>query len=226
MKNNITVVSNITSNLNNKTLTDFQQEILLGLLLGDSCFHFRNKNKKSVRLEFKVGKKNYSYLIHLIEIYKELFNVDTKIGETKTSFYIKTKTMKILYPFYTLFYINGKKVITDDLLNSKFFTEKTLAYWFMDDGHCENKAGRYKISTQCFSLENQKLLQIFLKTKFQIETTLYKKDGSHILVIKRGSTNRFRLLVEPYIIDSMKYKLGTFLRDNHGFLIKQNNNNA
>lgn len=211
---------------NNKNLTDFQKEILIGLLLGDSCLHFRNKNKKSVRLEFKVGKKNYLYLQHLIDIYKDLFNLNTKIGETKTSFYIKTKTIKILFPFYTLFYINGKKVITDDLLNSIFFTEKSLAYWFMDDGHCENKAGRYKISTQCFSLENQKLLQILLKKKFQIETMLYKKDRSHILVIKRESTKRFRSLIEPYIIDSMKYKLGTFQRDHNGFLIKQNNNNA
>lgn len=211
---------------NNKNLTDFQKEILIGLLLGDSCLHFRNKNKKSVRLEFKVGKKNYLYLQHLIDIYKDLFNLNTKIGETKTSFYIKTKTIKILFPFYTLFYINGKKVITDDLLNSMFFTEKSLAYWFMDDGHCENKAGRYKISTQCFSLENQKLLQILLKKKFQIETLLYKKDRSHILVIKRESTKRFRSLIEPYIIDSMKYKLGTFQRDHNGFLIKQNNNNA
>lgn len=211
---------------NNKNLTDFQKEILIGLLLGDSCLYFRNKNKKSVRLEFKVGKKNYLYLQHLIDIYKDLFNLNTKIGETKTSFYIKTKTIKILFPFYTLFYINGKKVITDDLLNSIFFTEKSLAYWFMDDGHCENKAGRYKISTQCFSLENQKLLQILLKKKLQIETMLYKKDRSHILVIKRESTKRFRSLIEPYIIDSMKYKLGTFQRDHNGFLIKQNNNNA
>lgn len=211
---------------NNKNLTDFQKEILIGLLLGDSCLHFRNKNKKSVRLEFKVGKKNYLYLQHLIDIYKDLFNLNTKIGETKTSFYIKTKTIKILFPFYTLFYINGKKVITDDLLNSMFFTEKSLAYWFMDDGHCENKAGRYKISTQCFSLDNQKLLQILLKKKFQIETMLYKKDRSHILVIKRESTKRFRSLIEPYIIDSMKYKLGSFQRDHNGFLIKQNNNNA
>ena len=131
-----------------------------------------------------------------------------------------------MFPFYTLFYINGKKVITDDLLNSIFFTEKSLAYWFMDDGHCENKAGRYKISTQCFSLENQKLLQNLLKKKLQIETMLYKKDRSHILVIKRESTKRFRSLIEPYIIDSMKYKLGTFQRDHNGFLIKQNNNNA
>ena len=211
---------------NNKNLTDFQKEILIGLLLGDSCLYFRNKNKKSVRLEFKVGKKNYLYLQHLIDIYKDLFNLNTKIGETKTSFYIKTKTIKILFPFYTLFYINGKKVITDDLLNSIFFTEKSLAYWFMDDGHCENKAGRYKISTQCFSLENQKLLQNLLKKKLQIETMLYKKDRSHILVIKRESTKRFRSLIEPYIIDSMKYKLGTFQRDHNGFLIKQNNNNA
>jgi len=211
----------------NKNLTIEQKEILTGVLLGDACMHFRNKTKKAVRLEFKVGKKNYDYLKHLIQIYKGFFKVSTTIGITKNSYYIKTKTMKILYPFYELFYQDTKKKhITENFLSTDWFTCKSLAYWFMDDGHCENKAGRYKISTQCFSLEEQKLLQILLKKKFNLDTVLYKKDRSNILVIKRNSIKLFRELIEPFIIPSMKYKLGTFKRDSRGFLMKQNNKNA
>lgn len=203
-----------------KTLNTIQKEILLGILLGDASMHYRNITKKAVRLEIKQGFKNKEYLEHLFSLFKDLTNENSTISTSSNAFYFKTLTLELLYPYYELFYKSGKKVIPLELMNNEYFTARSLAYWFMDDGHCENKAGRYKISTQCFSLEEHLKLHDILLNRFNIETTMYKKDNSYVLVIKRTSTFTFKELIGPYIISSMKYKLGTFERNNKGELIK------
>lgn len=189
-----------------KTLNTLQKEILLGILLGDASMHYRNLRKKAVRLEIK--------------LFKILTNDNSIIYKNHNAFYFKTLTLELFFPYYELFYKEGKKQIPIELLTHENFTKRSLAYWFMDDGHCENKAGRYKISTQCFSFEDHKRLIDILYKRFNIETTIYKKDKSYVLVIKRTSICSFKRLIGPYIIPSMKYKLGSFDRDLKGNLIK------
>ena len=75
----------------------------------------------------------------------------------------------------------------------------------MDDG-CKFSKYSYSIATNCFSIEDLKWFQAFLKSKFNLETTILK---SKVLYIKACSKDLFTYLVKPYINDCVKYKLIT-----------------
>lgn len=73
----------------------------------------------------------------------------------------------------------------------------------MDDG---NKAttGGYILATNCFTSEELKIFQEFLLNKFNLDTTIHKGNK---IYIRKKSGEIFKKLVNPFIIDSMKYKL-------------------
>ena len=72
----------------------------------------------------------------------------------------------------------------------------------MDDGcFSDNKC---IISTDGFRLDDILFLQRLLYNTFNIKSTL--KNGSKILISKI-STRKFFLLINPYIIQSMRYKI-------------------
>ena len=73
----------------------------------------------------------------------------------------------------------------------------------MDDGS-KPKYGGYLLCTMNFSQKDISIIQEFFKNKFEINTTI-RKDKS--LYIKADSKEKFKLLVSPYIVPSMKYKL-------------------
>ena len=72
----------------------------------------------------------------------------------------------------------------------------------MDDG---TKSGQ--IATHCFSYEEVNLLSSWLKNKFDINTTIQKQLKNYTLYITAYSRFKFELLIAPYIIPSMRYKL-------------------
>ena len=77
-----------------------------------------------------------------------------------------------------------------------------IATWYMDDG--SNGHYGYIFCTNGFSKDDVQLIQKFFKEKFDINTTI-RKDN--VIYIKADSKQKFKNLVSPYIIESMKYKL-------------------
>jgi hypothetical protein len=78
----------------------------------------------------------------------------------------------------------------------------------MDDGS-RNK-GYYHIATCCFTIEEHDNLKLIFKNKFDIDINIYlnKRDYLSINIpAKNNSNKKFKMLIEPYIIESMKYKL-------------------
>lgn len=105
-----------------------------------------------------------------------------------------------LLPIYKSFYLDGKKHIPFNLLDK--FSEVSLAFLFMDDG-CKTSCS-YSIATNCFDLKELEEFRIFLKRKFNLETSIFK---SKVLYIRAKSRDIFTSLVSPYIIPCMQYKL-------------------
>ena len=97
-----------------------------------------------------------------------------------------------------MFYYSGKKRIPDNL---SLLTPLAIAIWFMDDG---TKQFSYKIATDSFEKVDIQRLQEFLKMEWNIETTIQWDNG---LYIRSKSKEEFKKLIEPYVIESMKYKL-------------------
>lgn len=79
----------------------------------------------------------------------------------------------------------------------------------MDDGS-KNQQGA-NIYTDCFSLEDVKLLQNALKNKFSLHVTLQKHGNGWRLYIPKRQMTRFTTLIKPYILPSMCYKLDFYL---------------
>ena len=74
----------------------------------------------------------------------------------------------------------------------------------MDDGALHGE-----LATNCFTLDEIKLLQNMFLTRYNISTRLYNppKTGQYVLFITKESLHDFEDLVRPYIIPSMEYKL-------------------
>lgn len=189
-------------------LTDFQKQVLIGTLLGDSSLQL-GKKCVSPSVTCAHGIKQKEYCEHKTKIFESLgakcnYHKRNKIDK-RTGIYYEDYTMFIpanpeFLPYYNSFYPNGKKVIPLDLLDQ--FTEVSLAFMFMDDG--TKVTSGYSIATMCFKEDELIIFKEFLLHKFHIDCTV-SKDNS--LYIKANSRNLFTHLVSPYIIESMKYKI-------------------
>jgi hypothetical protein len=80
----------------------------------------------------------------------------------------------------------------------------------MDDGSLK-KIGNTKAFILCTDSYNKKevlLLGNMLKSKYNIHVNYHLKDNNYRIYIGSGQYNEYKKLIEPYIHESMKYKLG------------------
>jgi len=110
-------------------------------------------------------------------------------------------THPILTELYHKLYFDGKKELRKEFL--KDFGDASLATLFMDDGFKYNNG--YAICTNCFDTESLLEFKNLLYYKFGIESNYNARKVTYIL--DKESRDKFKSLIEPYIIPSMKYKL-------------------
>ena len=66
----------------------------------------------------------------------------------------------------------------------------------------------YTLSTPCFSEEEHNILLEALKHNFDISCNVTGKKYKSIYIPVKGDSNKkFKTLVEPFIVPSMRYKL-------------------
>lgn len=190
-----------------KILTEYQKAVLIGTLLGDSSFRCNGINPS---FSCAHCPKQKELTIHKTEIFKSLGAYYTysirNTPDKRTGKYYEAYIMRIganpeLKEWYKQLYPKGKKIIPIPLLK-EVFNEVSLAFMYMDDGS-KTPCG-YSIATNCFSKENIKEFQEFLKTKFNLSTTIHSQN---VLYIKACSKDLFTKLIKPYIIPCMQYKL-------------------
>lgn len=105
-----------------------------------------------------------------------------------------------------IFYLDNKKIIfrnIDELLKSPL----SLAVWLMDDGYKRNNCNAFRLGTDSFSLEEQKLLQKVLLKNFSIETKIHKKGNYWNIYIPERESKKFVAMVKRYIIPEFTYKI-------------------
>ena len=104
------------------------------------------------------------------------------------------------------FYVERRKRVPP--LIHRWLTPQGLAYWYMDDGSI--KSGQSKgviFNTHGFSCEDVQRLIAVLQESFQLHASIrHQKDGDQIYVSGR-SYERFRQLVDPFVINEMRYKI-------------------
>ncbi len=167
-------------------VSDVQREIVVGVLLGDAHLETQNGGL-SYRLKIEQGHRHAEYVRHLYSELREwvLTPPKQKMGRTKgvitLNLAFQTVSHEELASYGSSFYRARRKVVPERI--REITTARTLAYWFMDDGSIDVLEG--------FGLEAWERRQ---------------SDGLQIYV-SGDSYERFTELVDPYVIEAMRYKV-------------------
>lgn len=202
--------------------------VLVGCLLGDGYAYQTKVLDKGTSFRFKQSAKHKDYLYWLYDFFfsrgyctkagpREYRTVlINSLNEKKTyiGYEFDLFTFRSLNWLYDLFYKDGVKIISPELVN--YLTPMALAFLIMDDGGWVSGSKSVRIATNNFTSEEVRLLAQMFKEKFNLDCTvqlLSKKGGNrpkdkYAIYIKVISLPKLRELTVPYIIPSMKYKLG------------------
>lgn len=192
-------------------ITKRQHAIIVGTLLGDGLLE---RNGKYVRLRIDHGLNQKHYLLWK---HYELESLATSQPRIVSSYqkvekrdyerlHFSTYSSPALEPYWRAFYPSGKKMITEKAC--QWLDDPiSLAVWFMDDGYKRNDCNALRLSTDAYSLNEQRLLQKRLRNRFGIDATLHRKGKWWNLYIPRSEAYGFVQLVQPFILESLKYKI-------------------
>ena len=199
-----------------------QKEAIIGLMLGDASLQSQNKGK-TYRIKFEWGDKNKAYVLHVFNLFDEwLLSQPHKKerlspkGNLIVNWGFQTFSHKAFNYLAELFLLDkgGKKGISENLVQDHL-TPKGLAYWFMDDGgkldYNKNSKNRSVVlNTHSFTdLEVENLCDQ-LSNKFELLCEVRSNKNKKIIVIKDTSYSKFYQLINPYLLEEMKYKLPKF----------------
>ncbi len=199
----------------NIPLTQLQKEIIIGTILGDS---YLDCTKSGSRLQVKQSEKYKEYVFWL---YKELANLCKscpKQRKDNMQWYFNTRYIKELSDLRKIFYPNGKKIVPNNI-SDLLVSPRSLAIWYMDDGGLDYRPGdhyNFTITTNSFSIKENRLLVDVLKRNFKIEvniqTPLCRGKRYPELYIGVVGRERFLFLIRPYILNCFSRKLPPFIK--------------
>ena len=190
-------------------LTQRQEQVLLGTLLGDG---FLEQNGRNVRLKIDHGAKQKAYVFWLYEEFKtiaqqpyQLLFQDKRNDKIYEHWRFATYSLPLLNPWRQLFYQNGRKIISSKIF--ELFSPLSLAVWYMDDGFRRTDCKGLYLCTSAYSMEEQYLLQKYLKKRFHIQTKLHFAAKQVRIYVPSSQVDMFCTIVKPFILPSFKYKL-------------------
>jgi hypothetical protein len=198
--------------------TKEMDEYIIGTLLGDGHIEIEKAYRKSGRLEICHSLKQQDYLLWQLNFVIGLTDTlrtgeSTTNGKTYKSCGFHTLSHPKFLEYRNLFYgPDGIKVIKPSIKDR--FTIKSLAVLIMDDGsHHRNDTMR--IATDCFTLEDHRVLQNMLIDNFGLKANIgWEKEDKEAnqkahYYMWFNKTNAVKLsdLIRPHVIESMQYKL-------------------
>ncbi len=191
-------------------LTQKEHDLIIGSLLGDASIRQRDKNC-SFRVAHSFRQKGYlkfksSILTNFsfAEYYEKKRVIN---GREIHMIYLGTKTHQVFNYYRNLFYKNGTKIVSEEILNQ--LNSRSLAIWICDDGSYDNRQGYIVLCTNSYSLEEHKLMKRFFREKFGLDPTIGFRDGKYYyLRFKQEDSKKLIEIVRLFIPESMKYKIG------------------
>ncbi len=192
-------------------LTKRQREVIIGLILGDGHLETQNGGMTyRLKIEHSVVQKKYVDML-----YAEFSEwVGTKpvtrnkysFGKKVVSYGFSTYSSGQLRFYGQQFYRSGSKIIPPII--KKLISPLSLAVWFMDDGSKKSPIHKsYVIHSLGFAKNDLKIIQRVLKEKFSLFVSIHRQYNGLRIYIPSESADKFKKLIEPYVIPSMRYKL-------------------
>lgn len=196
-----------------------EYQTLIGCLLGDGTIV---KTAHGFRFSMCHAKKQLPYLLwkkeqlpNLIMAHPTKYQSYYK-GYPTVQFHLHSIHHPQLEQIYHLFYKDGVKTITMELLNQ--LEPLAIAVWYMDDGSFNSNPNSLQViwSTDSFTKEENELIIDWFMQTHGIEIKLqYMKNNhtsfggkpSYRLRINRTKVDKFFDLIRPYIHPTMLYKI-------------------
>src|SRR5579871_7054788 len=169
----------------------YLKSVLIGLLLSDGALE-RSSITSLVRLNVIMSMKNYSYILHLYNLFEPYINDDVKIIDIKnknqlnnikiyTTVRFKTVSIPHIVKYYNIFYKENNitkkqmKVVPEELRYD--FDSIALAHLIMGDGYYHKKKGII-LCTHCFDKSDVSLLSNIIKENLSIDNKVvhYKNN--------------------------------------------------
>lgn len=192
---------------------------LTGLILGDGSI-----DKGVQKRSFSIKSINKEFIDYIDNCIKSTTNFKTQIKYTpehyscgcnhKDSWEFRIPAHPYFRKVYHYFYNDYRKrriaVIVFDWLNPR-----GLAAWYMSDGYVclvgktkgIIKDRRMDICTDRYTKEDVELISNKLTDKYNIHTSIIKRNNAYRIRIQKNSYETFINLISPYMVESMKYKL-------------------
>jgi len=187
---------------------NLKRNIILGLVIGDG---YISNTKNCNSLVIRHSLKQECYIDYKIKLLESIYP-NRKINKIyiQNGIQIAIGDSKLLRIYRKWLYPNNKKDITKVL---HFLTPQSIALWYMDDGSLSKKKKNGVIHSYELTLntyinkeENQKIINFF-KKQYNIQFTQTKGKGKYRLRMGKIEATKFFKIIEPYIIDCMKYKI-------------------
>ena len=187
------------------------KQLIIGSLLGDGCFCKVGKQVFHYSLSIAHSIEQLSYLQFKYSILNKHnlcsnfalrhYQDDRFKDKNYTECRLKTRVCPVFTEIRNMCYLDGKKQINLDFIED--IDALGLAIWYMDDGYVTNNS--CILSSCSFKKEDQEKLAGFLLGKFNLHFTTGNNDNSMYLRVE--DFEKFKSLIEPYILDIFQYKL-------------------
>ncbi len=196
--------------LKKQPFSQHQRVVAVGTILGDACLA-TNWSKTNYRLQIRHAEAQKAYVQWKYEVFKDFVLTPPQYYPHTESVWFRTISHPDISGLHQLFYQNGKKVIPANI--TQMITDPlTIAVWFMDDGNVVVRKGvvsGYHLNTQSFSKTENEVLVRALRNIYGIECTIERNHTYYRLAIwRKSSREKFVNVIRPYILPSMKYKIG------------------
>lgn len=194
------------------TLSQEQQEMLVGILLGDACLETQNRGR-TYRIKVEQSAGHEAYLRHLHVMFgpwvlspPSARRCGASNGSISTSWAFNTVSHGAFRFYAQQFYAGTKKCVPE--LIHRWLTPRGLAYWFMDDGSMKSNQSKGVIfNTQGFQRPEVERLSDVLGKQFGLQTTLRQQVDGWQIYVSGHSYEDFVKQIDPYVIDEMRYKV-------------------
>ena len=187
-----------------------QEQVIIGSLLGDGCIHNKSFENSGVWLSIHHCAKQKEYLEWkarffegISSIYEAVRYDDRFKNPEYTDYVLQTRSILELVPYRENWYKPEKRIFKEDLYK---LDALGLAIWYMDDGSKCKPYGGALLCTNCFIQEELEMMKDMLKTNFDLNVTLNIKSAN-MIYIPTSEFDKFKNIVEPYIVPCMKYKI-------------------
>ncbi|ANU26744.1 hypothetical protein [Planococcus versutus] len=189
-------------------------DMLCGKLLGDGCL--TKQLNRMPRFQFTHCKKDAGWSFYCFEQlspfiplnppkYRKVIDGRIASGFTE-SYLVQSRTSEELCRLYEVWYPHSKKELPFSYIENHF-TNKTLAWWYQDDGHFKIQNGiprKIILSTDSFSLAENYFLIDFLNKRYGFHFSIDAQN--RLLLYDQYQIMYFLKLVDPHIHESMNRK--------------------